>query len=136
MCMTFSFSPPPRYRPKARVRGCCCFPHLSTARCSMRRPTQVRGFTLIEVLTALVVGTIVLLGARALMTGLVDASRDIARVALESEARANADRSIRETFLQAEVGPRPEQEFDGNVTSLRFSTWCYSSSGWLERCVA
>lgn len=95
-----------------------------------------RGFTLLEVMVALVVSGIVLVGAHALLASLADGAARITSAALAADREANADRFLRSLFHRLEVGADNSARFGGDERGVRFSTWCDVPAGWLERCSA
>jgi hypothetical protein len=92
--------------------------------------------TLIEVMIALVVTSIILVGARLALEMLADASHRSAEAAREADRVANADRVERSLFRMLEIGPGLERPFGGDTRSAHFFTWCHTPGGWLERCHA
>ncbi len=95
-----------------------------------------RGFTLIELVVAIAIGGVVLLGARALWESLalsVDRLSGQARVA---DAQANGDRLLRSVLGRLEVGTDQSKEFAGDPGVVSFTTWCDVPAGWQERCDA
>ena len=91
-------------------------------------------FTLIEVLVALVVSAIVLLGAHQVLSVLTDQSHALARRAAQSDRDANGERVLRDLVGQLELGSPGTVPFSGSQDTVRFSSWCEAPSGWLERC--
>lgn len=99
-------------------------------RANIARP----GFTLVEVMVALTVSAIVLLGARMLLEQLGDnASRTVA-AAGRADGEANGERLLRDLAGRLEVGTDGVAQFSGEATGTRFSSWCDVPSGWQERC--
>lgn len=98
------------------------------------------GFTLLEVMVALVVSALVLLGARALLEQVGDVGEAVAGSAAEVDAAANAERRMRAWLARAEVpfdtAADARNEFVGTAEGARFVTWCEVPDGWLERCRA
>ena len=93
------------------------------------------GFTLIEVLVALMVGAIVLLGAHRVLAILTDQSHALTRRAAQTDRDANGERMLRSLVGQLEIGSPGTVPFSGSPDSVRFSSWCAAPAGWLERCV-
>ncbi|HEX8361678.1 MAG TPA: prepilin-type N-terminal cleavage/methylation domain-containing protein [Longimicrobium sp.] len=91
------------------------------------------GFTLLEVMVALAISGLLLLGARALLVQVGDAAEEIAGTAAGVDREANAERLLRALVGRVEP-PRPESEFVGTPRGVRFATWCDVPAGWLERC--
>jgi len=92
------------------------------------------GFTLVEVMVALVVSAIVLLGARQMFEGVADQAHRIVASAAETDRDANAERLLRELVGRLEVGTGEGTEFAGDPASASFASWCEVSAGWEERC--
>ena len=92
------------------------------------------GFTLIEVMVALVVGAIVLLGAHRVLAILTDQTHAFAHHAMESDREANGERMLRDLVGQLEVGSPGTVPFTGSADTVRFSSWCETGDGWPERC--
>jgi prepilin-type N-terminal cleavage/methylation domain-containing protein len=105
----------------------------------MPRPdtrTRRRAFTLIEVMVALTVSGIVLVGARLMVDALADATHRTLAAARDADRAANADRLLRMLAGRLEIGTVADGPFGGDQRSVRFTTWCDTPGGWLERCDA
>jgi prepilin-type N-terminal cleavage/methylation domain-containing protein len=94
----------------------------------------VAGFTLIEVMVAMTVSAIVLLGARLLLGELADDAARIAAEARSGSEEINGERVLRATIMQMEVGTWPGTTFGGDKNSAAFHSWCDVPRGWRERC--
>jgi prepilin-type N-terminal cleavage/methylation domain-containing protein len=94
------------------------------------------GFTLIELVVALFVSGVVLLGARLILESLANAEGQLHGVVSAADRRANGERLLRALFARLEVGTDQAREFGGDERAARFTTWCDVPSGWLERCEA
>lgn len=92
------------------------------------------GFTLIELLVALVVGAIVLLGAHRILATLADQAHALTRHAADVDQHADGERMLRDLVGQLELGSPGTVPFTGSPDTVRFSSWCESPAGWLERC--
>ena len=92
------------------------------------------GFALIEVVVALALGGVVLLGARMLLGELADGERRMAESAAVVEADANGERLLRTLLGRLDMGASDQLRFGGTPNLVRFSSWCDVPSGWLERC--
>jgi prepilin-type N-terminal cleavage/methylation domain-containing protein len=92
-----------------------------------------RGFTLIEVLVAVVLSAVVALLAHQLFGAAVDGGRRLRDVRLGTDRRGNADQFLRAAFLSLEVGIDSADGFSGKRDMVRFSTWLPTADGWLER---
>jgi len=95
-----------------------------------RRP----GFTLIEVVVALVISAIVLLGARAILGEMSDDTRRILGDARSADESANAERTLRSVVRQLDVADGPGTEFAGDSMRMNFASWCDGPRGGLQRC--
>jgi prepilin-type N-terminal cleavage/methylation domain-containing protein len=95
-----------------------------------------RGFTLVEVMVAVVVIGVVLIGARALLGQVADGVDRIVAVGGETDREANAGRMLRAVVGRVEVDASPENRrlFHGQPAGARFHSWCEVAEGWLERC--
>jgi prepilin-type N-terminal cleavage/methylation domain-containing protein len=99
-----------------------------------RKRGEAPGFTLIEVMVALVVSAIVLLGARAMLGEVGDAA---ARISVESgrlDTNANADHALRALVRNLDLGYANEAVFAGELRQVTFVSWCDTPNGWQERC--
>lgn len=94
------------------------------------------GFTLVEVMVALVVIGVVVVGARTVLGQVADSADRIAAAASEADRDANADRLLRAVVGRLELvpGTGPESRFEGEPNGARFRSWCEVPDGWLERC--
>lgn len=99
----------------------------------MRRGSRA-GFTLIEVVVALALGGLILLGARRMLEQLADEAHRITRDAAAADADANGERVLRALAGRLEVGTADAGPFAGEPSAARFTTWCEVPDGWLERC--
>ena len=98
----------------------------------MRAARRV-GFTLIEVLVALVVtGTIALL-AHQLFAAAVDSSRRLEQARRRLDREGNARDFLRDAFLALDVGADAAGPFEGEPRRLVFSSWLPAADGWDER---
>lgn len=91
-----------------------------------------RGFTLLEVLIALLLAAIGVLTAHALFGPVVDGARQTARARRELDRRTNARRMLGSTLLSVEVGPAPAVPFEGHPDQMTFSSWIPTADGWFE----
>lgn len=93
-----------------------------------------RGFTLIEVMVALVIGGMVVAGAAALLASLGSRAEAIARAAALADQDANAERVLRRLVANLELGGDSTPSFVGDAKSACIRSWCEAPTGWLERC--
>jgi prepilin-type N-terminal cleavage/methylation domain-containing protein len=99
----------------------------------MRREDRT-GFTLIEVLVALTIGAVVLLGARALLDGLSTSATAALHGARAADARANGEWIARQVIGNMALAPDTITSFAGSPREAVFSSWCPSTHGELEPC--
>jgi prepilin-type N-terminal cleavage/methylation domain-containing protein len=81
------------------------------------------GFTLVEVLVALMLGSLVTLMAHAVFTAVIDASARAEAEWQRLHVTANARRLLTKLIGNAVVGPSPAEEFRGQRHELAFCAW-------------
>jgi prepilin-type N-terminal cleavage/methylation domain-containing protein len=101
-------------------------------------PSDARrgGFTLLEVVVALAITGLVILGARAVLSQLGTDAERIESAAAESDRAAIGDRLLRQSVARAEASQPGRARFVGDGRGARWVTWCEVPAGWLERCDA
>lgn len=99
-----------------------------------RKPKARRGFTLVEVMVALVISAIVVLGARMLLEQLGDSALRTVAAAGRADRTANGERLLRDLAGRLEIGTEKSVQFSGEPRTARFGSWCDVPSGWQERC--
>ena len=92
------------------------------------------GFTLVELIAALVVGGIVIVGARSILTTLADHTDRVTGVAADLDRVANGERILRALAGGVEIATTPGSGFGGEAREASFTTWCDAAGGWQERC--
>ena len=109
-----------------------CFPDPRT------RALRSAGFTLVEVMVALAVMGVVLVGARAMLEQVADHAERIGGAAEEADRDGNADALVRSIAGRTQVSavPGSEVRFHGEPGGARFRSWCEVPDGWLEECDA
>lgn len=100
----------------------------------MRQGARQHGFTLIEVVVALVISAIMLLGARAILGAMSDNAQRTLEETRAVDKSANAEQTLRLTVRQLNVANGPGTEFSGDSTRATFSSWCDAPRGFLEPC--
>lgn len=93
------------------------------------------GFTLLEILVALVVGGMAVAGAATLLLAIGDRAQAVERAAGPWDRAANAEDLLRRTV--ANLAPSTDTvapSFTGDPRRARFVTWCTRPEGWLGRC--
>ncbi|MGH7537682.1 MAG: PulJ/GspJ family protein [Gemmatimonadales bacterium] len=90
------------------------------------------GFTLIEVLVALTVGSLVVLFAHRLFNGVADGTRRLADARQALDRESNARRWLAEAFGSLVVG-EAGGAFAGRADRVEFGSWQLTREGWLVR---
>ncbi len=103
-------------------------------RAGRRGDRRRRGFTLLEVVVALALGGIVLLGAWRLLEALGGEAERITAGAMAADADANGERLLRSLVRGLEIGTPGSGAFGGEPNEAHFTTWCDAPTGWQERC--
>jgi prepilin-type N-terminal cleavage/methylation domain-containing protein len=94
------------------------------------------GFTVLELIVALVVSGVALVGARMVWETLTDSADRLRMAAAAVDRTANGERLLRTLFARLEIGTDSAREFAGSERVVRFTTWCDVPAGWEERCRA
>lgn len=101
---------------------------------SLRRP----GFTLVEILVAMTLAAVVLLGADIVYEQLADGSHALAIATRADDASRTGDLLVRQLVRQVDVSPVasevPGRTFSGDSLSARFTSWCMRPGGWTTEC--
>ena len=92
------------------------------------------GFTLVEVLVALLIAGTVVVTARMLLEQLAEDAKRLVAHAATTDTEANAERALRELVSRLEVGAQDSRRFGGDERVTRFTSWCDVPRGWQERC--
>lgn len=100
----------------------------------MRPDHRRRGFTIVEIMVALLLSAIVVLGARMLLEQLGDSTSRTVRGAARADRDANGEQLLRDLVRRLEVGTPATAPFAGEPDSASFSSWCDMPAGWQERC--
>jgi prepilin-type N-terminal cleavage/methylation domain-containing protein len=95
-----------------------------------RRP----GYTLVELLVAMLVGGMAIAGARLVFVTLADQADRITAVAGDLDRVANGERILRALVGRMEIGSTPSTGFGGDAGRTTFTSWCDVPDGWQERC--
>jgi len=90
------------------------------------------GFTLLEVLVALALGSLVVLLAHRIFTGVTDGSARLAEARAALDREANARRLLVAIVGSIDIGRPGTGDFGGKPHGATFSTWYQSPAGWLE----
>ena len=101
----------------------------------MRQRSDVRsGFTLVELMAALSLASLVFIGVHQLIDALGIAGEQIVGQAQQEDERANGVRLLIDLVGRAEPPSDSAERFAGDETRASFATWCEAPGGWLERC--
>ncbi len=90
------------------------------------------GFTLVELMVALVLGSLTVLLTHQVFTAVSDGIRRMAAAQTDWEAKQFAGRWLDDAILSLETGSGGGG-FDGHADRLEFSTWLMTEQGWPER---
>jgi prepilin-type N-terminal cleavage/methylation domain-containing protein len=90
------------------------------------------GFTLIEVIVALMIAGMIALLAHALFAAAADGAQRLEAVRSRMDQDQNGRSFLRGALLALEAGAEAGP-FEGEPHRLRFSTWLLTSDGWSER---
>lgn len=92
------------------------------------------GFTLIEILVALMIGGIVLIGAHQILAALTDSARASETNAIALDRRANGEDLLYRLTGALDIVTPGARPFFGTERIAEFSSWCEVPRGWLESC--
>jgi prepilin-type N-terminal cleavage/methylation domain-containing protein len=92
------------------------------------------GFTLVELLVAISIGGVVLLGLRILVDGLTLEGTAMARNERSVDGAVNAEWTVRQIVGNLAVDSDSLSALVGTERDARFASWCPASEGSLESC--
>ncbi len=92
-----------------------------------------RGFTLVELMVALILTALVALLAHRTFAVAVTGVRQLREARRQLDRASNAGRWLGAAFLSLELGQEGDGPFEGTHEELRFTTWLPVPGGWLER---
>jgi prepilin-type N-terminal cleavage/methylation domain-containing protein len=95
-----------------------------------------RGFTLIEITVALIVGGMALSAAAALLTGLSDRADEIRTAGIRVDRDGNGERMLRNLLGNLRFSTDSMHTLSGDSLAVTFLTWCETAEGWLRPCRA
>jgi prepilin-type N-terminal cleavage/methylation domain-containing protein len=102
----------------------------------MRRARGSSGFTVIELIVALTIAGIALVGAALLLEQVAAIGDRVVGQAAAHDRAGNLERLLRATLRQYTPIADSVPSFDGREDHLWLATWCATASGWQERCDA
>jgi prepilin-type N-terminal cleavage/methylation domain-containing protein len=94
------------------------------------------GFTLLEVIVALSLSALVLLGARLMLGRMADGADALAISSADTDRVANDAALLRGLMGRVELRPDSSGGVQGDGRGVRVSSWCDVPAGWQERCTA
>jgi prepilin-type N-terminal cleavage/methylation domain-containing protein len=92
------------------------------------------GFTLIEVLSALMLTGFVLLGALLLVDQISNGADRIAKESRRVSSEGNGNRLLRRLLLEASLGQDSVDMFRGDANNITMRSLCPTPNGWPEVC--
>jgi len=92
------------------------------------------GFTLIEILVALVIGAIVIAGAHDILDALTNTANAAQLGAVNADDSANGDELLHALTGRLDLATPGAKPFFGSERITAFSSWCEVPRGWLESC--
>lgn len=95
--------------------------------------TRRAGFTLIEILVAVMLTGLVALLAHQLFTAATEGGRRLHQAWLALDRTSNGRRWLRSAFLSLDVGLEEAGSFEGHPDRVQFSSWLLTPDGWPER---
>jgi prepilin-type N-terminal cleavage/methylation domain-containing protein len=87
---------------------------------------RIPGFTLIELMVAITIATVVVLAAHRVFTGVANGSKAAVDARVRLDRQANARRWLKGTFLSL------DPPFEGRRGRASFTSWQPTSGGWFE----
>lgn len=102
----------------------------------MRPLRKRRGVTLLELIIAVSIIGMAILGGVMLLDQLTDSQARISRDGLRDAAAGNSDRVLRRLLLDARATTDSADRFQGEVRIASYLTLCDTPSGWPELCRA
>lgn len=94
------------------------------------------GFTLLEVVVALLIGAVAITAGAMLFAGLDDRAAAIERGGRVADHAGNGEGLVRSLMADLDVGGAATAPLTGSGRDVRFRTWCQDTRGWLDRCTA
>lgn len=91
------------------------------------------GFTLVEILVALTIGSLVVLLAHELFSAVAGQGRALTEARAVLDRSVNARRWLDATFFSLDVGTEGASGFEGRADRATFSAWPVTPDGWFER---
>lgn len=94
-----------------------------------------RGLTVVELMAALVLAGIAVLGASSFLTVTTDASARLSSRAARNNTGRISERHLRDALIMSEAAESGARPFFGDGTGATFASRCRTAGSWLRRCV-
>ena len=91
------------------------------------------GFTLVEVLVALTIGSVVVVVAHQLFAAVAREGKSLTEARVTLDRASNARRWLTAAFLSLDVGTQGASGFEGRADHVAFGAWLLTPDGWFER---
>jgi len=91
------------------------------------------GFTLVEVLVALTIGSVVVLVAHQLFAAVAREGKSLTEARVTLDRASNARRWLTAAFLSLDGGTQGASGFEGRADHVAFGAWLLTPDGWFER---
>jgi hypothetical protein len=101
-----------------------------------KRTGRRLGFTILDVMLALVIGLIVVVTAREMLVQLALSDERLDKATRLENRERNASRQLVDLVSRIEVRTDTASNFTGQPWRAVFPTWCSVPRGWQERCSA
>jgi prepilin-type N-terminal cleavage/methylation domain-containing protein len=104
------------------------------------RISHVRtGFTLLEVLVAVLISATLLISADMVFEQLAESRTETASSALQRDETQDAGALVRRWVRQIDISPEAgpphgSHNFGGDSAQMRFTSWCVAAGGWEREC--
>ena len=100
----------------------------------MSRNSERAGFTLVELLAALMIGLLAVIAGRQVVGTLTDQADRVTAIAADLDRVGNGEHLLRVLLANLVDGSDSAPRFTGSRARSAFSSWCAAPAGWLELC--
>lgn len=100
----------------------------------MRAHRKPRGVTLLELVVALAISGLAILGGVVLLDQLTDSDKRITQDSIRDATTGNGDRLLRRLLVDARATTDTAMRFRGDEHNAAYLTLCDTPSGWPEQC--
>lgn len=101
---------------------------------SQRSARTPKGFTLVEVLVAMVIGGMALSATAALFIDLASRDENIRDVAVTADRLGNGEQLLARLLMHADSRASGSVPLIGDSVKLKFSSWCGEAAASMRRC--